>query len=151
MVALISSKSGSLSAMILRWALQGHHGSLVSRKQVLTFHANCLQWRQFAWNISSLFSSGTICMKCQSLFSGENKNKFTNSSSAEIAQREIRVKSQGYLTRDLVDVLPSFTSEVTFVTSYLFSCTSSCFWYRINKLNHSEYWWLQHMFSWAHY
>ena len=25
------------------------------RKQVLTFHANCLQWRQFAWNVKSCF------------------------------------------------------------------------------------------------
>ena len=30
MFALISSGSGSQSAKILRWALQGHHGSLVS-------------------------------------------------------------------------------------------------------------------------
>ena len=29
MFALISSRSGSQSAMILRWALQGHHGPLV--------------------------------------------------------------------------------------------------------------------------
>ena len=28
-VALISSRSGSQSAMLLRWALQGHHGPLV--------------------------------------------------------------------------------------------------------------------------
>ena len=25
------------------------------RKQVLTFHANCLQWRQFAWKVKSCF------------------------------------------------------------------------------------------------
>ena len=30
MFALISSRSGSQSAMLLRWALQGHHGPLVS-------------------------------------------------------------------------------------------------------------------------
>ena len=29
MFALISSRSGSQSAMLLRWALQGHHGPLV--------------------------------------------------------------------------------------------------------------------------
>ena len=29
MFALISSRSGSQSAMMLRWALQGHHGPLV--------------------------------------------------------------------------------------------------------------------------
>ena len=30
--------------------------SYFPRKQVLTFHANCLQWRQFAWNVKfSLF------------------------------------------------------------------------------------------------
>ena len=40
------------------------------RKQDLTFHANCLQ---FAWNVKSCFKKkmGTICMKCQILFSGE--------------------------------------------------------------------------------
>ena len=26
-----------------------------SRKQDLTFHANCLHWRQFAWNVKSCF------------------------------------------------------------------------------------------------
>ena len=28
---------------------------LFSRKQVLTFHANCLHWRQFAWNLKTCF------------------------------------------------------------------------------------------------
>ena len=70
------------------------------RQQDLTFHANCLHWRQFAWNLKSwtgfdisctmsslwyfsYFPQKTgfdipcklspICMKCQNLFSGENK------------------------------------------------------------------------------
>ena len=29
--------------------------SYFPRKQILTFHANCLQWRQFAWNVKSCF------------------------------------------------------------------------------------------------
>ena len=29
--------------------------SYYPRKQVLTFHANCLHWRQFAWNIKTCF------------------------------------------------------------------------------------------------
>ena len=29
--------------------------SYFSRKQDLTFHANCLQWRQFAWNVKTCF------------------------------------------------------------------------------------------------
>ena len=33
MFALISSRSGSQSAMLLRWALQGHHGPLVFLSQ----------------------------------------------------------------------------------------------------------------------
>ena len=50
------------------------------RKQDLAFHANCLQqfawnvkscWRQFAQNAKSYLK--TISMKCQILFSGENK------------------------------------------------------------------------------
>ena len=28
---------------------------IFARKQVLPFHANCLQWRQFAWNAKSCF------------------------------------------------------------------------------------------------
>ena len=57
------------------------------RKQDLTFHANCLHWRQFAWNVKFLFfpmetmcmkyqipfSPMEICMKCQILFCGENQ------------------------------------------------------------------------------
>ena len=35
----------------------------------------------------------TICMECQILFSGKNKKNITNLSSAEIAQRELKVKS----------------------------------------------------------
>ena len=37
------------------------------RKQDLTFHANCLYWRQFAWNIKSCF--------LWILFSVKNKNE----------------------------------------------------------------------------
>ena len=43
------------------------------RKQDLTFYANCLHW-----------------MKCQILFSGENKKTIINLSSAENAQRVVK-------------------------------------------------------------
>ena len=33
----------------------------------------------------------TICMKCQFLFSGKNKKNITNLSSAELAQRVVKV------------------------------------------------------------
>ena len=46
------------------------------RKQVLTFYANCLQWRQFAWNVKSCFLGNIrkippICL----LLSGKGHNK----------------------------------------------------------------------------
>ena len=36
----------------------------------------------------------TICMKCQILFSGNNKKNVINLSSDELAQREVKVKGQ---------------------------------------------------------
>ena len=48
------------------------------RKQDLTFHANCLHWRKFAW-------------KCEILLSGKNK-KNTNFLSAEWAKRVVKIK-----------------------------------------------------------
>ena len=36
----------------------------------------------------------TICMKCQILFSGKNKKNITNLSSAEFAQRVVKVNDQ---------------------------------------------------------
>ena len=46
------------------------------RKQDLTFHANCL-------------------LKCQILFSGKNKKNIINLSSAENAQRVVKVSGKG--------------------------------------------------------
>ena len=48
-------------------------------KQDLTFHANCLQWSQFAWNIKSCFL-GKIRKNIISLWS------------AELAKRVVKVK-----------------------------------------------------------
>ena len=36
-----------------------------------------------------------ICMQCQILFSGKNKKNIINLSSAELAQRVVKVKKQG--------------------------------------------------------
>ena len=44
-----------------------------------------------------LSSKETICMKCQILFSGENKKNVINLSFAENAQRVIKVKVSQYL------------------------------------------------------
>ena len=45
------------------------------------------------WHFMQIVSKGieTICMKCQILFSGENKQNITNLSSAELAQRVVMV------------------------------------------------------------
>ena len=53
--------------------------SYFSRKQDLTFHANCLQY-----------------MKCHAMFSGLNKYNITIFSSAELAKGVIKVKWTGY-------------------------------------------------------
>ena len=64
------------------------------REQDLIFHANCLQWRQFAWNVKTCFLSyfsqktgfdilcklspmETICMKCQNPFSGKDQKNIS--------------------------------------------------------------------------
>ena len=49
------------------------------RKQDLTFHANCLKWRQFAWNVKSC--------------AGKNKKNVTNFLFAELTQRVVKLKS----------------------------------------------------------
>ena len=35
---------------------------IFSRKQNLTFLANCLCWRQFAWNVKSCLDEGLLCL-----------------------------------------------------------------------------------------
>ena len=49
-------------------------------QQDLTFHASCLQWRQFAWNVKTCFME-----------KNEKKNVI-NLSSAELAQRVVIVQ-----------------------------------------------------------
>ena len=46
----------------------------------MKFHANCLE---------------TVCRKYRNLFPGTNKKKYVNLSSAEFAQRVIKVKLSG--------------------------------------------------------
>ena len=75
----------------------------IFKKQDLIFHANCLHWRKFVYNVKSCFlgktrkkkfnlscaetlPSITICMKCQILFSRKNKKNIINLPSAENAQ-----------------------------------------------------------------
>ena len=41
--------------------------------------------------MSNILCNETICMKCQSLFSGKNRKNIINLSSAEFAQRMVRV------------------------------------------------------------
>ena len=49
------------------------------RRQDLTFHADCLQWRHFAWNVKSCFPE-------------KNKKNVNNLWSAELAQRVVQIK-----------------------------------------------------------
>ena len=44
------------------------------------------------WHFMQIVSSETICMKCQILFTGKNKKNIINLSSAEYAQRVVKVK-----------------------------------------------------------
>ena len=65
------------------------------RKQVMTFHANCLHWRQFAWNVKTCFQMETICMKCQNLFSGKKKkNNISVCRLLKILPRMLSVKKR---------------------------------------------------------
>ena len=57
------------------------------RKWSLTFLANRLKWRQFAWNVKSCFLQ-------------KNKRNITNLSSIELAQRVIKVKWRHLFYRD---------------------------------------------------
>ena len=50
------------------------------RKQDMTFHANCLHWRQFAWNVKSCFL-------------GKIRKRSPVMSPAESAKRVLKVKS----------------------------------------------------------
>ena len=103
----------------LRWRILDSHGCKVSEplprlglfsrrqingifltfpgKQDLTFHAKCLQWRQFAWNAKSCFPGkvrkimGTICMKCQILFSRKSKKNISKCRLLKILPRVLSV------------------------------------------------------------
>ena len=52
------------------------------RKQVLTFHANCLHWRQFAWKVKSCFL-------------GKIRKNIISLLPIELAQRVVKVKQLG--------------------------------------------------------
>ena len=64
------------------------------RKQDLTFHANCLCWRQFACNVKTCFMGTlvTIRMKCKNLFSGKNKQNISKCCLLKFLPRVLSVK-----------------------------------------------------------
>ena len=55
---------------------------------MLTFHANCLHWKQFAQNVKSFFSE-------------KNKKHFIKLLSVELAQRMVSVKIKQRLSLTL--------------------------------------------------
>ena len=69
---------GLLKPWVLRKNVNWSIFLIFFRKQVLTFNANCLQWRQFAFNVKSCFP-------------GKIRKKF-NLSSAEFAQSVVKSK-----------------------------------------------------------
>ena len=46
-----------------------------------------------------IVSNETICMYCQIMFSGKNKKNITNLSSAELTQRDVKVKVYGHILK----------------------------------------------------
>ena len=68
-------------------------GKIFSWRHFEIYFSNFSQ--QTGFDISCKLSpKETICIKCQILFSGKNKKNFINSSSAENAQRGVKVKKQ---------------------------------------------------------
>ena len=59
------------------------------RKQDLKFHANCLHWRQVAWNVKMK----TICMKCQIMFFGKNKENYHPFAICWISSESVQAKA----------------------------------------------------------
>ena len=62
------------------------------RKQDLTFHANCLLMRQFAWIVKFFFVRRHIVWSVESYFLGKIRKNSTNFLSAELAKRVVKVK-----------------------------------------------------------
>ena len=76
------------------------------RKQDSTFHANCVQWRQFAWNVK-------FCS------SWKNKKKITNLLSAEGAERVVKPDCMHIFTQcnwRLFYIVISLFTQVTYLT-----------------------------------
>ena len=62
-----------LSSLIVSWANLADLKLVIfflifPRKQDLTFHANCLHWRQFAWNAKSCFHWRQFAWNAKSCF-----------------------------------------------------------------------------------
>ena len=54
-ILLIKLTLGTLRKFLQQTTYWNIFVLIFSRKQGFTFHANCLQWRQFAWNVKSSF------------------------------------------------------------------------------------------------
>ena len=71
MFALISSRSGSQSAMLLRWVYRAIMALLFIffflRKLFLTFHVNRLPSRGFTWNFKAYFLRKIFFLECRLL------------------------------------------------------------------------------------
>ena len=72
---------GKISANMLKFFL------IFLKKQILTFHANYLQWRQ-------------LHEMSNPVFLGKIKENIINMSSAEIAHRVVQVNGNGYTLRE---------------------------------------------------
>ena len=66
-------------------------GKIISRRHFEIFFSDFSQKTVFDTSCK-LSPLETICMKCRILFSGKNKKNITNLSSAELAQRVVKVK-----------------------------------------------------------
>ena len=84
--------------------------------------------QETGFDISCKLSPLTICMKCQFLFSGENKTNFVNLSFAELAQSVVKANDQiGFLMQaQIFGHLFSWICLHKSSWSYLFSCELVC-------------------------
>ena len=64
-----------------------------------------------------IVSTADICMKCQILFSGENKKNITNLSSAELALRVVKIKTLDFNIRLNFCDIPKITVFIITILS----------------------------------
>ena len=80
-------------------------------------YLQCFYSQKKCFDISCKLSpEETICLKCQSLFSGEIKKNIVNLSSAELAQRVVKVKASAFTCMQIGQGLnPSYISSTRYV------------------------------------